>query len=83
MNFNPDPNKQAQKIIFSRKVEKINHLPLLLNQKLVKSSSTQRHLGIVLVTKLDFNLHQKTYKTRQIKQGDFVVNFTIFYLENR
>ena len=64
MNFNPDPNKQAQEIIFSRKVKKINHLPLLLNQKLVKSSSTQKHPGIVLDTKLDFNLHLKTYKAR-------------------
>ena len=27
MSFNPDPNKQAQEVIFSRKTEKINHLP--------------------------------------------------------
>ena len=34
MNFNPDPNKQAQELIFNRKINKINHAPLLFNQKL-------------------------------------------------
>ena len=42
-NFNPDPNKQAQEVIFSRKVNKINHSPLLFNQNLVKLSSSQKH----------------------------------------
>ena len=64
MNFNPDPNKQAQELIFSRKINKINHAPLLFNQNLVKSSVTQKHLGIVLDTKFDFDLHLKTYKAR-------------------
>ena len=31
MNFNADPNKQAHKIIFSRKVKEINHPPLVFN----------------------------------------------------
>ena len=57
MNFNLDPNKQAQEVIFSGKFSKINHLSLLFNQNLVKSSSTRKHLGMVLDTKLDFHLH--------------------------
>ena len=48
MNFDPDPNKQAQEEIFSRKISKINHPPLLYNQNLAKPSSNQKHLGIVL-----------------------------------
>ena len=64
MNFNPDPNKQAQELIFSRKINKINHAPLLFNQNLVKPSVTQKHLGMVLDTKFDFDLHLKTYKAR-------------------
>ena len=32
MNFNPGPNKQAHKINFSRKINNINHPPLLSNQ---------------------------------------------------
>ena len=54
MRFNPDPNKQAQEVIFSRKFNKIDHLPLCFNQNLVKSSSTDKHFEMVLHAKLDF-----------------------------
>ena len=64
MNFNPDPNKQAQEVIFSRKVNKINHPPLLFHQNLAKSSNTRKHLGILLDTKLDFNLHLKNVQSK-------------------
>ena len=64
MNFNPDPNKQAQDGIFSRKINKINHPLLLFSQNLVKPSSSQKHLGIVLDTKLDFNLHIKNIQSK-------------------
>ena len=63
MNFYPDANKQAQ-VIFSRKIDKIIHPPLLFNQSLVKSSSSQKHLGMVLNTKLDFNLYLKNVQSK-------------------
>ena len=44
MRFNPDPKKQAQQVIFSRKINKIDHPLLYFNQNLVKSSSTHKHL---------------------------------------
>ena len=47
-------------MIFSRKINKIHHPPLYFNENLVKSSSTGKHLGMVLDTKLDFSLHLKT-----------------------
>ena len=50
INFNPDPNKQAQVVIFSRKINKINDPLLLFNKNLVKSSSSQKRLGMVLDT---------------------------------
>ena len=50
MNFNPDLNNQAQEVVFSRKINKMNHPLLLFNQNLVKSSSSQKPLGMVLVT---------------------------------
>ena len=31
MNLNPDPTKQAQEVIFSRKIKKLPHLPLVFN----------------------------------------------------
>ena len=48
--FNPDPIKQAQEVIFSRKISKIDHPPLYFNENLLKSS-TQKHLGMILDTK--------------------------------
>ena len=60
MRFNPDPNKQAQEVTFSRKINKIDHPPLYFNfYILVKSSSTHKHLVLVLDTRLEFNLHLK------------------------
>ena len=64
MNFNPDPNNRAQEVVFSRKVSKINHPPLLFNQNLVKPSSTQKHLRVVVGTKLDFNLQLKEVQSK-------------------
>ena len=58
MRLNPDAKKQAQEVIFNRKINKIDHPPLYFNENLVKSSSTQKHLGMILDTKLDFSLHK-------------------------
>ena len=51
-------------MIFSRKINKIDHPPLYFNQNLVKSSSTHKHLGMVLDTRLDFNLHLKNVQNK-------------------
>ena len=64
MRFNPDPKKQAQEVIYSRKINKIDYPPLYFNQNLVKSSSTHKHLGMVLDTKLDFSLHLKIVQNK-------------------
>ena len=39
MSLNPDPNKQAQEIIFSRKTRKINNPPLTFSKSNVKKIS--------------------------------------------
>ena len=64
IRFNPDPKKQAQEVIFSRKINKIDHHPLYFNQNLVKSSLTHKHLGMILDTRLDFNLHLKNVQNK-------------------
>ena len=50
MSFNPDPQKQAQEVIFSRKRVKDCHESVFFND-------SQKHLGIHLDEKLDFNVH--------------------------
>ena len=59
MHFNPDPNKQAYKVIFSRKSKVHSHtLPsLTFNSNDVKKCPHQKHLAIILDSKLDFNVH--------------------------
>ena len=60
MNFNPDPTKQAQELIFSRKVQTNNHPPLFFNDNVVPQTTLQKHLGMFLDSKLNFSEHLKT-----------------------
>ena len=57
LNFNPDPTKQAQEVIFSRKTKKLRHPPLVFNNTNVTPSIYQKHLGIILDSKLAFESH--------------------------
>ena len=68
MSFNPDPNKQAQEVIFSRKTKKLNHPPLTFSKSTVSQSTYQKHLGVILDASLSFDEHlisvqSKTNKT--------------------
>ena len=60
MSFNPYPNKQAQELIFSRKVQTTNHPPLFFNENTVPNITLQKHLGMFLDSKLNFSEHLKT-----------------------
>ena len=51
-------------MIFSRKINKIDHSPLYFNQNLVKPSLTHKHLRMVLDTSLDFNLHLENVQNK-------------------
>ena len=59
MGFNPDPNKQAQEVLVSRKIQKSSQPSLVFNN-IVTQSFTQKHLGMILDTKLDFQEHLKS-----------------------
>ena len=59
MSFNPDPNKQAQEVIFSRKLNKPNHPSLNFDNTVVIQSTNHKHLGMILDTNLDFEEHLK------------------------
>ena len=54
MTFNPDCSKQAQGIIFSRKLKKAAHPPSLFNNNYVSQVNSQIHLGVILDVKLTF-----------------------------
>ena len=59
MSSNPDQNKQAQKVIFSRKITKSSLPQISFNNMPVFSVNFQKHLGIYLDEKLNFNYHIK------------------------
>ena len=68
MKFNPDPSKQDQEVIFSRKPQKTNHNQVYLNHNSVKQYvPSQKHLGMYRDTKFNFqeqlnNILSQIYK---------------------
>ena len=57
MSFNQDSSKQAQEVIFSRKVNKDSHPTLTFNNNIVYQATPQKHLGIILDNRLSFEEH--------------------------
>ena len=55
MLFNPDLTKQAQEVIFSRKNIKTDHPIVCFNEAPVAHTTCQKHLGMHLDEKLNFN----------------------------
>ena len=64
MSFNPDPTKQAQEVIFSRKTTKKIHPKIFFNNIPVSKANSQKHLGLHLDSKLSFDIHIKTVLTK-------------------
>ena len=44
MNFNPNVYKQAQEVIFSRKIRNNIYSPLVFNNNIVSQANSQKHL---------------------------------------
>ena len=57
MSFKPDPNKQAVEVHFSSKRDKKNYPPLQFNSTDVQIAHSQKHLGLILDSQLNFNEH--------------------------
>ena len=72
MSFNPDPSKQVQEVIFSSKIQTTCHPSIYFNNKSVKEVPSQKHLGMISGTKLNFQEHLKNISNK--------VNKTIWLL---
>ena len=57
MSFNQDISKQAHEVIFSCKRSIASHPPLTFNSIPVAQTNTQKHLGMQLDKKLNFEEH--------------------------
>ena len=60
MIFNPDLSKQAQEVIFSRKIKRLLHPTLLFNNIPLSNSLFQKHHGLTLDVKLNISEHIKS-----------------------
>ena len=78
MSFNPDPLKQAQEVIFSRKMTKTNHPTLVFNENPVHQVALHKHLGMYLDCKLNFEEHLKTIINKIIKTIGLLRKFQNF-----
>ena len=65
MEFNPDPSKQATEVLFSCKKFSPHHPQLIINGTAVANVNEQKHLGLILDSKLSFEKHlnEKIMKT--------------------
>ena len=59
IQFNPDPNKQANEVLFSHKLvwNNLSHTPVKLNNNNITRCSHKKHLGVTLDSNLNFNTH--------------------------
>ena len=69
MLFNPNPSKHVIEIYFSHKPDSENYPSLVFNDTKVQLDNSQKHLGFILYSKLDFNKHtdNKIKKCNKIK----------------
>ena len=68
MTFNPDPTKEAQEVVFSKKPQESFHPNLYFNKFVVEKVQTQKHLGLKLEKKLRFKEHLKE-KFAKVNRG--------------
>lgn len=57
MSFNPDPNKQAVELYFSKKKNHDNIPDISFNNTVITRCDSHKHLGLVLDPKLTFDVH--------------------------
>ena len=76
MSFNPDLNKQAQEVIFFRKLRKPFHAKIFYNNAPVVFADCQKHLGMYLNKGLNFNLHIKEKIPKAMKGIGFNQNLS-------
>ena len=64
MNINQDHTKQAQEVILNRKAKKVPHSPLVFNNANVTQPIYQKHIDIILGSKLTFENHLNMVTTK-------------------
>ena len=79
MQFNPDPNKQAQEVIFSKKAERKYSLPLSCNKTEVRTCQSQKHLGFILDKQIHFTEHINSKISKRDKLIGIIKKFLLAF----
>ena len=80
MKFNPDLNKQATELLFScKKKPSPNHPSLFFNESIVPKVNEQKHLGLILDSKLFFERHVNE-KIMKAKKGIGIIKYLSKFL---
>ena len=79
MQFNPDKNKQAIQVIFSQKRDTLIHPSLFFNGSEEVNKAEQRHLGMILDSKLTFLSHIKEAIVK-VRKGIGIIRFLSKYV---
>ena len=79
MNFNPDPTKQAEQVIFSSKSIKAVYLPIYFNNSAVVTVPHHKHIGLVLDESLTFAEHIKEAVIKA-RRGIGIIRFMARYV---
>ena len=82
MEFNPDPNKQATELLFSCKRNNPNHPSLFFNGTVVPKVNEQKHLGLILDSKLSVERHINE-KIIKAKKGIGIIKYLSKFLPLR
>ena len=75
MDFKPDPTKQAQEVIFLRKITKKIHPKIFSNNVTVSKADPQKHLGLRFDSKLSFDFYIKAILTKVNRTIGFLRKF--------
>ena len=82
MSFNLDPNRQAQDVIFFRKLQKISHPSIYFSNNPANQVSSQKHLVMILDTKINFQEHLKDILSKSTKLLDYYGSWKTIYLQD-
>ena len=74
MRFNPDISKKAHEVVFSRKRSLVSHPSLTFNNIPVAQTSSQKHLGMHLDKKINFEEHLSKVETKVNKSVGIIRN---------
>ena len=73
MSFNPDPSKQAVEVYFTVRLVQPNPPVISFNNTDITSSDYQKHLGLILDTRLSFEHHLEE-KIKKANKGIGLIN---------